>query len=96
MTRIFIIFFRSFTFRAHDKNISLGAESRDSGVPRDGSRKRALGSQRANSSGFGGLSGISGGGSDTPVSGSALVRRRLDLRYNFLYDVCLEYFSHMI
>lgn len=53
--------------------------SRDSGVGvgRTDSRKRAGSTSVGNSTGFGGLSDIQ---SETPISGSALVRRRLDLR----------------
>ena len=77
-----MVIFRSFTFRPHDKNISA-SESRDSGVPREGSRKRTGNSLNGSNSGFGGSSGISESDGVTPVSGAALVRRRLDLRWVF-------------
>ena len=70
---------RSFTFNARPKAGKDSNGSRDSGLPRDGSRKRSNASCGENSSGFGGLSEISGASGETPISGSALVRRRLNL-----------------
>lgn len=74
----FIRFFRSFTFNARPKGAVEGG-TRDSGVVQDGSRKRSNSSCAGNSSGFGGLSDLSGRSVETPLSGSALVRRRLNL-----------------
>ena len=72
-------FSRSFTFNARPKTGNEINGARDSGLPRDGSRKRSNASCGENSSGFGGLSEISGASGETPISGSALVRRRLNL-----------------
>ena len=72
---------RSFTFNARPKGGYEANSDHDSGVgnAQEGSRKRANSSCGANSSGFGGLSDISGPAGETPLSGSALVRRRLNL-----------------
>ena len=76
---ILISLLRSFTFNTRPKTGNDTGGSHDSGVPRDGSRKRSSASCSGNSSGFGGISEISGVNGETPVSGSALVRRRLNL-----------------